>query len=367
VNCLNFVISFYNLCLWQGYHDWRTLVALVIVGMIVSLGIIPLVIRTQRRAAVGQNVYESGPAAHLAKQGTPTMGGLAFPLAAIAGAIYIYVTARGGAPGLLSDLQIGIRYGDYHNPIMMAALIAVVGVVGFIDDFMSIKRRTSLGLRARFKLLLLIMIAVAVARGSHQGTATDYGYALSTGNAQWWFGHVIFLSDFWYYVLAIAAVVGCANAVNLADGVDGLAGSVALPPLLVLLLIGWGGLGVAVAGALVVFLFFNRHPAKVFMGDTGSLTLGALLAILAINDHMLLYLPLLGIVFVAETLSVIAQVISFKLTGKRIFKMSPLHHHFELSGWSERRVTWTFSAVSVLASISFCAIVFYSNLRIPPH
>lgn len=369
MNCMdtNFVAAFYNLCMWQVYHDWATLVALVCIGMIVALIVIPIVIRVQREAAIGQNVYESGPSAHLAKQGTPTMGGLAFPLAAIAAAVHIYVTGRGGGPGILADIQSGIQYSQYGSPIMLAGLIVVVAIIGFLDDFVSLRRGTAIGLRARVKMLLLMIVAVAAARGFHQGVATDYAYAFSTGNAQWWFGHAIFLSDVWYYVLAIAAIVGSANAVNLADGVDGLASSVALPPLLVLSIIGWGGAGLGVAGALVVFIFFNRHPAKVFMGDTGSLTLGATLAFLAINEHMLLFLPLLGIVFVIEALSVIAQVISFKLTGKRIFKMSPLHHHFELSGWSERRVTATFSAVSVLASIAFCAIVYYSNLRIPPH
>jgi phospho-N-acetylmuramoyl-pentapeptide-transferase len=353
---------------WQEDYDWATLLAITCIGMVVAIIVIPTVIRVQRSASIGQNVYESGPAAHLVKQGTPTMGGLAFPLAAIAGAIYFYMTVGGGASHLLADLKYGILDGDFGFPIMIAGLVAIVAIVGFIDDFTSIKRRTAVGLRARSKLLLLILIAIIVARGFHEGHATDYLYTFSTGNAQWWFGRVIFLSDAWYYALAIAAFVGCANAVNLSDGVDGLAGSVALSPLLVLSFIdSWGMIGFAVAGALVVFLFFNRHPAKVFMGDTGSLTLGALLALLAIKEHLLLFLPLLGIVFVVETLSVIAQVISFKLTGKRIFKMSPLHHHFELSGWSERKITATFSATSVLASLAFCAIVYFTNLRILPH
>jgi phospho-N-acetylmuramoyl-pentapeptide-transferase len=160
-------------------------------------------------------------------------------------------------------------------------------------------------------------------------------------------------------VLAVLAIVGAANAVNLTDGLDGLAAGATIPALIALQLtaryeaiVGVQSIGDAVLGSLLVFLWYNRHPAKIFMGDTGSLALGALLAGLAIQAGALLLLPLFGIVFVAEALSVIVQVVSFKTTGRRVFRMSPLHHHFELSGWRETVVTATFvmTAVAVAAA-----------------
>jgi phospho-N-acetylmuramoyl-pentapeptide-transferase len=345
VNCSQFDGSH----LWSfNYFPWFW--ALIPVGAAIAALVIPLVIRWQRRAALGQQVYEDGPAAHLAKQGTPTMGGLAFPVATL----------------LTIPLSMLPAF---------AATAAVVsgGTIGFIDDFIKVRLRRALGLRARWKLLALTALAFFVATVSDQRISAaralygcDSGYHLGF-QYQWWFGSLLSLPYAVSLILAVLAVVGCANSVNLTDGVDGLAASTVLPPLIVLTALTGSDTAAVVLGALVVFLLFNLHPAKVFMGDTGSLALGTLLAALAIDAHVLLFLPLLGIVFVVEALSVIAQVVSFKLTGKRIFKMSPLHHHFELSGWSEKKVTAVFSAVSVLASAAFCVIVYLSNLRIPPH
>ncbi len=330
------------------WFERPTLLMTFLLGWVIAREVIPAVIRVQRKAAVGQNIYESGPAAHLAKQGTPTMGGLAFPLAAAVAAIILAVAT--GRQELL----------------FIALLVVAVAAIGFVDDFLKIKRGSALGLRARAKMVLLTIVAAFAAFAFlHTQPLFCPMMVFVTGSGQWWFGHHLALSDVWFYALAIIAIVGCANAVNLTDGVDGLAASVALPPLIVFSWFDGGGIALAVTAAVVVFLFYNKHPAKVFMGDTGSLTLGALLAFLAIKEHLLLFLPLLGIVFVVEALSVIAQVISFKITGKRIFKMSPLHHHFELSGWSEQRITRTFALVSWLATVIFIAIVYYSDVRVP--
>jgi len=335
--------------LWLfNFHWW--FLALIPLGATIAAIVIPLVIRWQRRASLGQQIYEDGPATHQAKQGTPTMGGLAFPVAAL----------------------VAIPVSMFPA---FAATAAVVlgGAIGFIDDVIIVRMRRALGLRARWKLLALAAVALFVASMSDWRISDDrvlYGCDSTFHwgfQYQWWFGSLLSLPYALSLILAVLAIVGCANAVNLTDGVDGLAAGTVLPPLVVLTVLTGSGTAAVVLGALVVFLLFNLHPAKVFMGDTGSLALGTLLAALAIDAHVLLFLPLLGIVFVVEALSVIAQVISFKLTGKRILKMSPLHHHFELSGWSERKVTAIFSAVSVLASVAFCAIVYYSNLRIPPH
>lgn len=329
--------------------EWPILLMVFLTGWVIAREVIPAVIRVQRKAAIGQQIYESGPAAHLAKQGTPTMGGLSFAFAAVVAAV-VLATARGR-----QDLYF------------IALLVVAVAAIGFVDDYLKIKRRTAIGLRARSKLVLLIIVAAFAAYGFLHGPLLFCTSAVATGSDQWWFGHLFSLPAVWFYVLAIAAIVGSANAVNLTDGVDGLAASVALPALIVFSWFDGGGIALAVTAALIVFLVYNKYPAKVFMGDTGSLTLGALIAFLAIRDHLLLFLPLLGIVFVVEALSVIAQVISFKLTGKRIFKMSPLHHHFELSGWSEQRITRTFALASLLASVIFIAIVYYSNVRMPWH
>jgi phospho-N-acetylmuramoyl-pentapeptide-transferase len=328
---------------------WPTLLTLVLIGWIVAREVIPAVIRVQRRASVGQQIYESGPAAHLAKQGTPTMGGIAFPLAALVAAVYLE-TAKG--------------WGGLYFTV---SLVGAAAAIGFVDDYLSITRRTAIGLRAGAKMLLLIIVAAVAAHGFTSAAPENCAASFSIGNDQWLFGGMFYLPPVWYYILAITAVVGCANGVNLTDGVDGLAASVALPPLILLSFLTGGGIGLAVAAAVVVFLRYNRHPAKVFMGDTGSLALGALIAILAIKLHLLLFLPLIGIVFVIEVLSVIAQVVSFKLTGKRIFKMSPLHHHFELSGWSEQRITRTFAFVSFLAAAITYAFIYSANVRVMGH
>jgi phospho-N-acetylmuramoyl-pentapeptide-transferase len=326
-------------------HSGIYFAILVGFGALIALICILIVIRLQRRASLGKQIYEDGPYTHIAKQGTPTMGGIAFPIAAL-------LSFVGGA-----------------FPLPFAHLTVILaGAIGFTDDLTSLRNRRALGLRARWKLVLLLGLALFVAATSYNFHAVNCDTGdIWGGQYQWWLGSLIKLPGIIYWPLAALAVVGSANAVNLTDGVDGLAAGTVLAPLVVLTVLGLSGTGLIVGGALIVFLFFNLHPAKVFMGDTGSLALGALLAVLAIDGHVLLYLPLLGIVFVVEALSVIAQVISFKLTGKRIFKMSPLHHHFELSGWSERKIAATFSAISVLASAAFCAIFYYTTLRIPPH
>ena len=328
---------------WDLRYNWPAIVAVWLIGSIVALAVIPIVIRVQRKASIGQQVYDSGPAAHLVKQGTPTIGGLAFPIAAAAAAIFLRVINAANQDGWIVGFLIA------------------AAAIGFADDFLKIKRRTALGLRARTKMLLLLIVAAFAAHWYVSAVLTN-GYFFRGNTQEWWFGGWVQLPVVWYYILAICAVVGCANAVNLTDGVDGLAASVALPPLILFAILDGGGIALAVASAVAIFMFFNRHPARVFMGDTGSLALGGLLAFFALKLHLLLVLPLIGIVFVIEALSVIVQVVSFKLTGKRVFKMSPLHHHFELLGWAENKVVIVFAIVSLVAMLAFCAAVYSSGL-----
>jgi phospho-N-acetylmuramoyl-pentapeptide-transferase len=291
-------------------------------GFIACAIIVPYLIQWQRRRHLGQQIYEDGPKSHAAKQGTPTLGGLAFIAAA----------------------ALGLIFTSGANDTKLFVLAA-----GAADDFIILFRRRALGLKARWKFGLLALLAIAYLSWLQSGTSP-------LGYREEWFGTSLVLPAWLWWVLSLCAIVGAANAVNLTDGVDGLATGTALAPLLVLALRSLSSVSFGVLGACTAFLWFNRHPAKIFMGDAGSLLIGALLGGAAIQGRWLLLLPLAGVVYVIEALSVIAQVVSFKLTGKRIFKMSPLHHHFELSGWSEGRIMATFVAASVVATIATLAI-----------
>jgi len=301
------------------------LIAAFFTGIVVSAVSIPFIIARQRRGRAGQHIYEDAPKTHAVKEGTPTLGGAAFTLAAIAGYALTYQDAR---------------------QLPLLCLMIAAGLVGFADDLLILRAQRALGLRARIKFALLALAAI--------GYVAWLGRSDPTASAQYWFGGTVVLPHAAWAVLSVLAIVGAANAVNLTDGLDGLAAGTVLPTLLALQLPlrpgigGPVGVGIAALGSCLGFLWFNRHPAKIFMGDTGSLALGALLAGLAIQSHELLLLPFFGAIFVLEALSVILQVISFKTTRRRIFRMSPLHHHFELSGWREAAVTTTFIIVQTL-------------------
>jgi len=302
------------------------------VGFVACTIVVPYLIAWQRARKIGQRVYEDGPRSHAAKEGTPTMGGIAFIAAAALGLIFA------------------------RSPFDLRLLVLAGGasLVGAADDLIILTYRRALGLRARWKFALLALLAIGYLASLQSGSA-PLGY-----EERWlgWPAWSVVLPAWLWWGLSLVAIVGAANAVNVTDGVDGLATGTALAPLLLLGFAALSSVSIAVLGACAAFLWFNKHPAKIFMGDAGSLLLGALLAGAAIQSEMLLVLPLVGLVYVVEALSVIAQVVSFKLTGKRIFKMSPLHHHFELSGWSEGRITATFVAVSVVVTIAvFIAMV----------
>ncbi len=285
-----------------------------------------------RRIGAGQRVRNDGPQRHLEKEGTPTMGGLA-----IIGAVLVAMLTA----ALLVDGSLSPRL------IALAAAMLVFGLIGFADDWLKIRRGRSLGMRAREKLLLQFLAAgVFVYALAAQTAAHDYPgsppYPRFPGYA--WVA-------FW-----CLAVVATSNAVNLADGLDGLAAGLCVVAGLGFALMGgaaevWTS-GLALTGACLGFLWFNRHPARLFMGDVGSLALGAAMAGMAAVMNNPIVLVGLCLVPYVEAGSVVIQVASFKTTGKRVFKMSPIHHHFELSGWSERRVVWTFWAVALAAAVA---------------
>lgn len=290
----------------------------------------------------GQTIREVGPSWHKNKQGTPTMGGIMFIIgSSVAAVICIaFLWLNGGAETQLMLVKV-----------MAGALMAVgFGIVGFLDDYISIKKHRNLGLTEIQKLILQFIIvgaylfSVALAGGTTE-TVIPFLGSVDLG--------------FFYYILAAVFIVGMVNAVNFTDGIDGLNTSVTLVVALVFsviaMLLNRVGLSLyaaAIVGAMIGFLFWNANPAKVFMGDTGSLFLGGAVCALAFGVNMPILLILIGIIYIVEILSVVLQVTYFKIShGKRIFKMAPIHHHFEMCGWNENKICFVFSGVTLLAGI----------------
>lgn len=304
-----------------------------------------LLIPLLRRLKAGQSIKEIGPAWHMSKQGTPTMGGFMFILA-IGALVAARLFTAGSGQGL--------------GGLYVYGFALVFGAIGFIDDYMKVVHHENTGLTVGKKFLLQLAAALLMtALLRHEGYLTPNLYVpfLQTS---------IPLSWPVYMAFAAFVMVGAVNAVNLTDGVDGLVSTVTLPVALFFAVVTgiwqqWRTVGelthfsAALLGGLLGFLVYNRYPAKVFMGDTGSLFLGGAVCGLAFAADMPLILIPVGVVYIAETLSDIIQVAYFKLThGKRIFKMAPLHHHFEMCGWKEKKVVAVFSTVSAL----FCIIAF---------
>ena len=292
----------------------------------------------------GQTIREEGPRWHEKKQGTPTMGGLLFIPAAL-----IAFLAALLAAALTNRNLFGVPY-DTVRLLAGAGLALGCGLIGFADDYIKVVKKRNLGLTAMQKLLLQLLVAAAYA-------VVLYIYGHGSFRVPF-FGTVNW--GVWFIPFCIFVVVAMTNATNLTDGVDGLCGMTSLVAALAfLMLAGIGGLygeclqAVALAGALAGFLLWNLHPAQVFMGDTGSLFIGGMLTGLAFGIEQPFLLVPVGILYIAENLSVILQVGYFKLThGKRLFKMSPLHHHFELCGWSENRIVTIFTAVTVVGCVA---------------
>lgn len=305
----------------------------------------------------GQTILDIGPSWHKNKQGTPIMGGIMFIAAIsivtiISTVIYI----------LFGASFIDIFFADIPRECVFIfaglGLALANGFIGFIDDFTKVVKKRNLGLTAIQKLVLQFAVAaiyLVVLSAAGYGTTTVIPFI----------GEIDL--GFFYYIIAAVVIVGMVNSVNLTDGVDGLDGSVTFFACVAFMLIssmqsylGITAMGAASAGACLGFLVWNFHPAKVFMGDTGSLFLGGLVCALAFAINMPILLLPIGIIYIAEELSVVLQVSYFRLThGKRLFKMSPIHHHFEMSGWSEVKIVAVFSAVTaVFGAIAFALAYF---------
>ena len=311
--------------------------AAFVISAVVGWLLIPIL----RAMHAGQSIKEIGPNWHKNKEGTPTMGGIMFIAAAIA-AVLVFSWQDMAA-------------GDW-SAVYVLGFALVCGAIGFIDDFAKIRKHENTGLTAGWKFLLQLAAAIAflaLLRYAGRLTPTLYVPFFNAGLALPWEVYLVF---------AAFVIVGCVNSVNLTDGLDGLAGSVTLPVCVFFALLShwWdrGAVGIfagALAGGILGFLLYNFHPAKVFMGDTGSLFLGGAVCGMAFALDVPLVLVLVGIIYIAETMSGIIQVGYFKLThGKRIFRMAPLHHHLELGGWSEVRIVLTFAGIT----IAFCLLAF---------
>ncbi len=297
----------------------------VVICLVAGMFTIPYL----RKLKFGQSIRECGPQEHLKKAGTPTMGGLImFP------AIILPV----------------IIFADINKQIVLALLLLVgYGLIGFADDYIKIVLKRNLGLTSKQKLLAQGVIAATFLFFSDWSAVTKIPF-LNTD---------VTLDGFFYCGLVVLLLLGTTNAVNLTDGLDGLASGATVPVAFSYLAItlylkeySLAILAVAIAGTCLAFLAFNHKPAQVFMGDTGSLALGGGISALALLTNTQFFLVIIGGLYVIEALSVILQVISFKTFGKRIFRMSPLHHHFELLGWSETKVVKVFWFISLVFSLA---------------
>ncbi len=306
------------------------LAAIVAAGFVLITG--PFFIPELHKLKFGQSIREEGPKSHQAKSGTPTMGGIM----------------------IILGITLGTLAAAPWTPEVLLAVFIMLGhfVLGFLDDYIKVVKKRNLGLKARQKLAGQILIAIVTMYVATQVLGIDTDIWIPGLDENVSLGVL-------YYPLVLFVLVGTSNAVNLTDGLDGLAsGTVAIAAsafAAVSVLTGHEDLSyfcVAMAAACLAFLRFNAHPAKVFMGDTGSLALGGALAAVGILTHTELLLVVIGFVFVCEALSVIIQVISFQTTGKRVFRMSPIHHHFELGGWSEWKVVTVFWCVGLIASVA---------------
>jgi phospho-N-acetylmuramoyl-pentapeptide-transferase len=306
----------------------------LLMAFLIAVLLSPIFIPFLRRLKFGQSIREEGPKSHQKKSGTPTMGGIVILISII-----------------ISTLLMTMKYSKPSVEIYLLLLVTIgFGLLGFLDDFIKVVMKRNLGLTSKQKLFGQIVISVIFYIVFQQH---DFSTVITVPLIDW----SIDLGHF-YVLFIIFWLVGFSNAVNLTDGLDGLVSGTSAIAFGTLAILAWNQsqydvaiFSVAVVGAVLGFLVFNAHPAKVFMGDTGSLALGGAIATIAILTKLEFLLVLIGGVFVIETLSVIIQVISFKTTGKRVFRMSPLHHHYELKGWSEWRVVVTFWTVGLLFSI----------------
>ncbi len=324
--------------------EFQTRILLLSFAITIVLGMI--IVPILRKLKVGQIERDDGPESHLKKQGTPTMGGIIIMLGIVIVTIatYIYYAPK--------DAELA------KNLLPILGLTIGFGIIGFIDDFKKLVLKNTKGLKPSLKMLGLLIISVVyvmyLVKGLDIGTNTYIPILREYIN----------IPVYAYIPFSILVILATTNAVNLTDGIDGLSSSVCTIIITCLTIIATMFevkeivvFGAIVIGAVLGFLMFNIHPAKVFMGDTGSLFLGGVISGIALYLKMPLILLVIAIIPVIETISVIIQVTYFKMTGKRVFKMAPIHHHFELSGWRENQVVMLFSVITLVVSVIGLKIV----------
>lgn len=309
----------------------------IVISFTVSVILCPIVIPFLQRLKFGQYVRKEGPKRHIKKTGTPTMGGLIILASIVIACIPFIKTHKGIVPILFVILGFGL--------------------IGFLDDYIKVVMKRNLGLKSWQKMLLQIIVAAVFSYYLVHYTDIGTGVYIPFGG-----GAVLELGDA-FIPFTMLVIIGTVNGANFTDGLDGLAAGVTviIAVFFTIMAISFGSgmelISCAVVGSLLGFLLFNVYPAKVFMGDTGSLALGGFVASIAIMLKMPLFILIAGFIYFAEVLSVIIQVVYFKLSGgKRIFKMAPVHHHFELCGWSETRIVAMFSVVTAI----LCLIALYA-------
>lgn len=300
-----------------------------IVALASSLLMGPIIIPRLIKLKIGQSVREEGPSAHMAKTGTPIMGGFIFAIA------------------FMAPIALTLKFTDYPLMLVVGAMICY-GAIGFRDDYIKVVKRHNLGLDAKQKMLFQFAVSALFV----------FLLSLKTTEAYIPFVDQALDLGIWFYPIMFFVFIGVDNAVNLTDGLDGLAASVTTVVALIFAYVSYlqnetllMAANLGMAGALIGYLKFNWHPAKVFMGDTGSLGLGGYVLMMASVLKIQFYLPLIGFIYFTETLSVIIQVGVYKRTKKRVFKMAPIHHHFELTGWKEKKIVFVFSAITLAAGL----------------
>ncbi len=308
----------------------------VIIACILSIVLSPLVIPFLVKLKLGQNVRSDGPQSHLSKAGTPSMGGIII---------------------LTSALLTSLFFLRQNNDgIIVLFLTLGFGIIGFFDDYIKVIKKRSLGLKAYQKIIGQLLVTAVFIAYLMLNNVDFFNSPLTKIIIPFTDGAEINLG-LWWIPFVFLVVIGSVNAVNLTDGLDGLASGVTVLVSTFFIIMAWAmnseilPVTAAVAGSLLGFLLFNSYPAKVFMGDTGSLALGGFIAAVAIILRLPVFLLIVGIVYVVEACSVIIQVLYFKKTGKRFFKMAPIHHSFELSGWSETKVVTFFCILTTLACL----------------
>ncbi|AEB75845.1 phospho-N-acetylmuramoyl-pentapeptide-transferase [Clostridium botulinum] len=318
----------------------------VLVAFIISLLQGPILIPLLHKFKFGQNIRSEGPQSHKKKSGTPTMGGIIFIISSI---VTVFIITR---------------HPSFETKLAMFAFVGF-GIIGLIDDSLKIIHKENEGLKAYQKMILLLIVSSIIAFYAYNNPKIGSEIIIP-------FVHKTCNLGIFYIPFIVVYFAATTNAVNLTDGLDGLATSITLLVMTFFAVVSYatGNYTLAVfcatvGGALLGFLKYNAYPAQIFMGDTGSLALGGVVGAVAMMLKLPLIVPIVGGIYLAETLSVIIQVTSFKLTGKRVFKMSPIHHHFELSGWHETKVVSIFSIITViLCLIGFLSLIKMNSLSL---